>query len=66
MSNTYSCKDCQQVFERVKQQEKTIAQLVEIIGALNGRITDVNQRQMKLERVLVPEQLPRTATSTFS
>jgi len=35
---------------KVKQQEETITQLVEIIAATNRRITDVIYRQQEKER----------------
>ncbi|WP_101843043.1 hypothetical protein [Halobacillus sp. Marseille-P3879] len=55
MSDTYTCSDCLYLYEKIKQQEETIAQLVEIIGAANRRIFDVDQRQLKLEHQLVRE-----------
>ncbi|WP_082233366.1 hypothetical protein [Halobacillus massiliensis] len=66
MSNTYPCKVCGQVLKQTKQQEKTIAQLVEIIGALNRKIADLDQRQVKMERIVVPELFPRSTSSASS
>ncbi|MCP3028117.1 hypothetical protein [Halobacillus sp. A5] len=63
MSHTYSCSNCHHLHERIKQQEETVAQLVEIIGAANRRIYDVDQRQMKMEHQLIREHKPRLAPS---
>ncbi|GGF31368.1 hypothetical protein GCM10010954_33220 [Halobacillus andaensis] len=63
MTYTYTCSDCLHLYQRMKQQEETIAQLVEIIGAANRRIYDVDQRQLKMEHQLVREHQPRLAPS---
>ncbi|MFC7063337.1 hypothetical protein [Halobacillus seohaensis] len=63
MKDTYTCSDCLHLYSRLKQQEETIAQLVELIGVANRRIYDVDQRQLNMEHQLVCEQQPRLATS---
>lgn len=40
-------KTLNQLVRKVKQQENTITQLVEIIGATNRRITDVMYKQQQ-------------------
>ncbi|MCP3031416.1 hypothetical protein LF817_08660 [Halobacillus sp. A1] len=63
MTRTYTCSDCVHLYERLKQQEETIAQLVEIIGTANRRIYEVDQRQSNMEHQLIREQQPRLAPS---
>ncbi|WP_226580578.1 hypothetical protein [Halobacillus litoralis] len=41
-----TCKDCSNIYQRLRQQEDTIVQLVHIIGATNQRLIDLDQRQL--------------------
>ncbi|SFJ45368.1 hypothetical protein SAMN04487936_102234 [Halobacillus dabanensis] len=50
-----NCKDCDYIYERLKQQEETIAQLVEIIAATNRRLTELDQRQHGFEHHIIRE-----------
>lgn len=49
MKSTDSCHDCDFLYQRLRQQEETIAQLVDIIGATNRRVHELYQRQLGVE-----------------
>ncbi|TGB02358.1 hypothetical protein [Halobacillus salinus] len=51
-----NCQDCQYVYERLKQQEETIAQLVQIIATTNQKVIDLHKRQMGVEHQIIREQ----------
>ena len=51
-----NCNDCHYIYERLKQQEETIAQLVDIIGATNRRLTELDQRQLGFEHHIIRER----------
>ncbi|MBM7551423.1 hypothetical protein [Thalassobacillus pellis] len=59
--NTYS-ESYDELYHKLKQQEKTIAQLVEIIAATNKRVYDLDRRQLGYEHRL----LLRERTAAFS
>jgi hypothetical protein len=44
----------EELFAKVQQHEKTIAQLVEIIGATNCRISELASKQSKEKRAYLP------------
>lgn len=50
------CKECHYIYERLRQQEETIAQLVDIIGATNRRLTELDQRQHGVEHQMIRER----------
>jgi len=50
-------KSLNNLIKKVKQQEDTITQLVEIIAATNRRITDVINRQEKGMASKAPEEI---------
>ncbi|REJ10185.1 hypothetical protein [Halobacillus trueperi] len=49
-------KEFEYIYKRLNQQEETIAQLVEIIGATNRRITDLDRRQLGVEHQIIRER----------
>ncbi|MYL49166.1 hypothetical protein GLV98_06705 [Halobacillus litoralis] len=49
-------KEFEYIYKRLNQQEETIAQLVEIIGATNRRITDLDRRQLGVEHHIIRER----------
>ena len=51
-----TCQDCSYVYEKLKQQEETIAQLVQIIGSTNQKVIDLHKRQMGVEHQILREQ----------
>ncbi|WP_028783757.1 hypothetical protein [Thalassobacillus devorans] len=63
--NTYvNNQEYQELYHKLKQQEKTIAQLVEIIAAANKRIYDLDRRQLGFEhRLLIREHHSLSLTS---
>ncbi|MFG6114689.1 hypothetical protein ACGTN9_05845 [Halobacillus sp. MO56] len=63
---TYVNQEYQELYHKLKQQEKTIAQLVEIIAAANKRIYDLDRRQLGFEhRLLVREHSLSMTSTTF-
>ncbi|UOR11683.1 hypothetical protein [Halobacillus amylolyticus] len=66
MKNTYMCSDCAHLYQKMQQQEETIAQLVEIIGVTNRRVYDLDQRQLGMAHELIRERQPRFVTSSTS
>ncbi|SEH39873.1 hypothetical protein SAMN05192559_101128 [Halobacillus karajensis] len=50
------CKECPYIIERLKQQEETIAQLVDIIGSTNRRLMELDQRQPGVEHQVIRER----------
>ncbi|MGP4077712.1 hypothetical protein [Halobacillus sp. K22] len=64
MKSTFSCHDCDFLYQRLRQQEETIAQLVDIIGATNRRVHELNQRQLGVEHQFIREQRPAFTTSS--
>ncbi|SEA39864.1 hypothetical protein SAMN05421743_104215 [Thalassobacillus cyri] len=63
---TYVNQEYQELYHKLKQQEKTIAQLVEIIAATNKRIYDLDRRQLGFEhRLLVREHSLQMTSTTF-
>ncbi len=63
MKNTYKCSHCDYLYQRMKQQEETIAQLVDMMAVTNRRIYDLDQRQSGIEHQLVREHSPRFTPS---
>ncbi|MEC3882765.1 hypothetical protein VKA52_03365 [Halobacillus sp. HZG1] len=57
-------KEFEYIYKRLNQQEETIAQLVEIIGATNRRITDLDRRQLGVEHQIIRERPLSFTTST--
>ncbi len=57
-------KEYQELFHKLKQQEKTIAQLVEIIAAANKRIYDLDRRQLGYEHRLLVREHTLSLTSS--
>lgn len=55
--------DCHYVYERLKQQEETIAQLVQIIGMTNQKVIDLHKRQMGVEHQILREHPQPLMTS---
>ncbi|SFF68136.1 hypothetical protein SAMN05216353_10590 [Halobacillus alkaliphilus] len=64
MKATDSSHDCDFLYQRLRQQEETIAQLVDIIGATNRRVHELYQRQLGVEHQFIREhRSPFTASS---
>ncbi len=57
-------KEYQELFHKLMQQEKTIAQLVEIIAAANKRIYDLDRRQLGYEHRLLVREHTLSLTSS--
>ncbi|WP_163526866.1 hypothetical protein [Halobacillus ihumii] len=66
MKHTYICSNCSHLYQRMQQQEEAIAQLVEIIGATNRRVYDLDQRQLGIEHEMIRERQPRLVTPASS
>ncbi|MCA0971590.1 hypothetical protein LCM20_13365 [Halobacillus litoralis] len=58
------CHNCHYVYERLKQQEETIAQLVQIIASTNQKVVDLHKRQMGVEHQILREQPQPFSTSS--
>ncbi|WP_181347273.1 hypothetical protein [Thalassobacillus sp. CUG 92003] len=64
---TYCCQDCQQLEHMLKQQERVIVQLVEIVAATNRRVNELDKCQTGVEHhMIVREQCSRFVSSVPS
>ncbi|MYL20954.1 hypothetical protein GLW04_13705 [Halobacillus litoralis] len=59
-----TCRNCDEMDQRLKQQEDTIVQLVHIIGSTNKRVKELNERQLQLQPAFINEPAPASASTT--
>ncbi|MCA1021267.1 hypothetical protein GLW03_14340 [Halobacillus halophilus] len=59
-----TCRNCDEMDQRLKQQEDTIVQLVHIIGSTNKRVKELNERQLQLQPAFINEPAPAPASTT--
>ncbi|RWZ55020.1 hypothetical protein EQV77_12935 [Halobacillus fulvus] len=58
MNPLKTCHECSYIYDRLKQQEETIAQLVQIIASTNRKVVELHNLQRPIRHELLPEKPP--------